>query len=662
MRKQLLLIFSILLCTTSFILAQTATLKTHGVDPREAEEDTLDIFNLAYNGMQNVGNNTQTYLVGQLTGATLNSPSWTIVQKPNGSNASFGATEDFNDSTQAIIFTPDITGLYVIQFSQGNASAQMKMHSADYVGYETAPSCGISSCHGDKVAEWQQTGHYMIFEEGLNGTLSNHYGPSCIKCHTTGYDTNADNGGFDDYPFVFPDTLMPGMFDSMMVAYPEAMKLARIQCESCHGPAGDHFADSSNFKIQSSLNFENCAWCHDEGTHHVFPTQWKASGHAAMNYGQTRAACAQCHNGAGFVDYIKNGKTPPTEDYADVEAISCAVCHDPHSVENPHQLRTVEVTLENGQDITNAGNGALCMNCHKARRDAVEYTNDYLNNLSSHYGPHHGPQGDMLAGTNAITFGQPVGTSPHLEATGDACVTCHMYPASSDADGNVILAGSHSFSMTFPDGTDNVAACSPCHGDIGTKFSDKKYYINGNADLDGNGQADGLQIEMEGLLHKLSMLLPPVGSTDVSITDSSVTLTQAQAAYNYFMVEEDRSLGIHNPAFAFGLMKASIEALGGSLAVGYDNGTTPHEFALEQNYPNPFNPTTKISFTIAKASHVKLDVYNVTGQLVKTIVDQDLSMGNHTYDFDATNLASGIYFYRIITPEFTATKKMVLLR
>ncbi len=399
------------------------------------------------------------------------------------------------------------------------------------------------------------------------------------------------------------------------------------------------------------------------GAHEYYSEQYYASVHAnptTLARGSS-ASCAQCHSGSGFVAWIKGNKAPLTT-APPLAKIACAVCHDPHDATNSFQLRTETATLQNGVAISDIGEGALCMNCHQARTEAVSYTDDYLNKLSTHYGPHHGPQGDVIAGTNAITFGHNISSSPHMQVA-DGCIACHMASASVNPDGSRQLFGSHSLNMVDPrTGNDNVAACAPCHGDIGTHFSDKKYYINGNADLDGNGQADGLQIEMEGLLNKLALLLPPVGSTDVSITDSSVTLTQAQAAYNYFMVEEDRSLGIHNPAFTFGIMKASIEALGGVLAVDYDNGTTPHEFNLAQNYPNPFNPTTNISFTLAKASHVKLDVYNITGQLVKTIVDQDLALGNHTVTFDATNLASGIYFYRIITDNFTATKKMVLLR
>lgn len=73
----------------------------------------------------------------------------------------------------------------------------------------------------------------------------------------------------------------------------------------------------------------------------------------------------------------------------------------------------------------------------------------------------------------------------------------------------------------------------------------------------------------------------------------------------------------------------------------------PDEYALDQNYPNPFNPTTKIDFSIPQNQHVTLEVYNVMGQRVATLVDQDMQAGTHTASFDARGLASGVYMYRL---------------
>jgi len=86
---------------------------------------------------------------------------------------------------------------------------------------------------------------------------------------------------------------------------------------------------------------------------------------------------------------------------------------------------------------------------------------------------------------------------------------------------------------------------------------------------------------------------------------------------------------------------------------------------LRQNYPNPFNAGTMISFDLPKASDVRLEVLNVAGQLVYE-VNRHYAAGSHQIGWDGTtggrNVASGVYYYRIQTGEFTATRKMVLLK
>ena len=88
----------------------------------------------------------------------------------------------------------------------------------------------------------------------------------------------------------------------------------------------------------------------------------------------------------------------------------------------------------------------------------------------------------------------------------------------------------------------------------------------------------------------------------------------------------------------------------------------PMEYALYQNYPNPFNPTTRIRFDLRERSHVLLEVYNILGQKVVTLLDRSMDAGRYNADFDATRLASGVYFYRITANNFTDLKKMILIR
>ena len=89
---------------------------------------------------------------------------------------------------------------------------------------------------------------------------------------------------------------------------------------------------------------------------------------------------------------------------------------------------------------------------------------------------------------------------------------------------------------------------------------------------------------------------------------------------------------------------------------------------LKQNRPNPFNPTTTIDFQVKHTGHVSLKIYNVAGQLVRTLVDEQVSAGAiHTAQWKGINdagqsVSSGVYFYKLVTNDFTMTKKMVLLK
>ncbi len=111
--------------------------------------------------------------------------------------------------------------------------------------------------------------------------------------------------------------------------------------------------------------------------------------------------------------------------------------------------------------------------------------------------------------------------------------------------------------------------------------------------------------------------------------------------------------------------------LGGTPFEGVDcflvvNGESPpltNQGGLNlRNYPNPFNPTTQISFTLPKASDVKLQIYNMLGQIVEIVIDRQLEAGTHTYSWDGSSAASGIYLYRLTAGDFVETKKMILLK
>ena len=96
--------------------------------------------------------------------------------------------------------------------------------------------------------------------------------------------------------------------------------------------------------------------------------------------------------------------------------------------------------------------------------------------------------------------------------------------------------------------------------------------------------------------------------------------------------------------------------------ISNNNNISPFRYSLNQNYPNPFNPSSLIKYSIAKATKVTLKIYDVLGREVKTLVDEFKDAGEYDVRFDGTNIASGVYFYRVEAGTFTAVKKMVLIK
>lgn len=104
--------------------------------------------------------------------------------------------------------------------------------------------------------------------------------------------------------------------------------------------------------------------------------------------------------------------------------------------------------------------------------------------------------------------------------------------------------------------------------------------------------------------------------------------------------------------------------IGNRSAIGIKKISTdiPRTYALRQNYPNPFNPTTYIEFDLPKTEFVNLIIYNALGQIVRELVNENREAGSYRVDFNATNLPSGTYFYRIAAGDFVQTNKMVLVK
>lgn len=101
---------------------------------------------------------------------------------------------------------------------------------------------------------------------------------------------------------------------------------------------------------------------------------------------------------------------------------------------------------------------------------------------------------------------------------------------------------------------------------------------------------------------------------------------------------------------------------GGFIGIQNVSGEVPKNFELSQNYPNPFNPITNINFSTPNSGFIKLVVFDITGKAVAELVNEELTAGSYKVDFNASALSSGIYFYKLVTGQFTQTKKMTLIK
>jgi len=123
-------------------------------------------------------------------------------------------------------------------------------------------------------------------------------------------------------------------------------------------------------------------------------------------------------------------------------------------------------------------------------------------------------------------------------------------------------------------------------------------------------------------------------------------------------------INVHTAMYPAGEIRGQLQSVETPEAVGPNvcRTATPGSYTLAQNYPNPFNPSTVIHFDVAKATRVRLTIYNTLGQQVMTLVNENVNAGAHDIVFNGDALPSGIYFYKMEAGGTNMTKKMVLLK
>jgi glucuronoarabinoxylan endo-1,4-beta-xylanase len=145
---------------------------------------------------------------------------------------------------------------------------------------------------------------------------------------------------------------------------------------------------------------------------------------------------------------------------------------------------------------------------------------------------------------------------------------------------------------------------------------------------------------------------------DFSVDSGMVIRTSETESGDTIRTNYDGKSAIDFPARSITTLSFS-----GTLITSVDSKSImPDEYSLSQNYPNPFNPSTAIDYSLAKGSFIQLRIFDVLGREVKTIIHKKESAGKHTVYFDASDMNSGIYFYRITADDFVESKKMILIK
>lgn len=684
MTKKLHLFFLLFLIFSSIISAQSFTLKIQAISPGDLGLDPVTSQNWQItSGLRVNPVGKPVYLLADTTGTGV-TYAWTLTAKPGGSATVLDST-----GTQGNSFTPDVAGLYTVSATVGSRTLTRDIFVSTFRGVSLNQDC--APCHtgeADKFEEWRMSGHATMYKRGISGLLAvengqGTYGEYCAKCHTTGWNPDANNGNFKylsiqtgwDTTWYKPAVIVNGLITipegdssrwvNLVTNFPTVEKVANIGCESCHGPANDHAMTADVTKVDVSLEAGACQQCHDAPPLYNTGPQWEESHHATLPLSGaaagSRTQCYPCHSGAAFVKFTKDQANPGYNAAEDTfPSIACASCHEPHTT----QLRITTLSaLANGYvpesdpDVA-GGSGYLCMNCHRARENSQVRVTSQQTTFRDRFYPHYSPQADMFLGANGYEFDLNItgtGTHQFLE---NACVTCHMSPDPNET----FPTRNHLMSMRDAEGNERVEVCEPCHGDIDS-FSD----VLAKSDYDGDGTIEGTQIEITGLLDQLRAVLPKDTSGEPAhmAADSMLVKNDPNyprnlpAIWNYFFVKNDWSEGVHNATYAVALLQTSLARLTGVETI---DDLRPEKYSLEQNYPNPFNPATQIEFSIPEDAFVNLVIYDVSGRQVATLQNGRLTSGNYKVNWNAAGYSSGIYYYKLETDNYSVTRKMILLK
>jgi hypothetical protein len=389
-----------------------------------------------------------------------------------------------------------------------------------------AQECRI--CHSRHYDDWSLTKH-----AGALATLTaagQDTNADCLPCHVVGY---GQPGGFVD-----------------AATTPE---LANVQCENCHGAAGEHRRNVDNVSLRPPRNIAAavCGTCHTD-VHHPTYEEWKESGHSTVTAdpaasfvaGSSLTRCGICHSGDYREKVLVEGLTLTDasfqgQDPATLNAVTCVICHDPHKATGfsagadpgeDFQLRFPEVADPVPSNVlADAQNSArfnLCGQCHRSREATWQTTTRP---------PHHSVQANMYTGEMPIPDGTTalvVNQRSVHRFVPKQCVSCHMPTAEFESTEQPADSG-HRFVVGFTN-----CSGTGCHASV----------------ADAQAIKTTLQTEIQNGLNTIKTRLGDPLTWEYSSNGGPAVQTGVsplikQVRFEYYYVLNDLSMGVHNPGY-----------------------------------------------------------------------------------------------------------------
>jgi len=342
---------------------------------------------------------------------------------------------------------------------------------------------------------------------------------------------------------------------------------------SCEGPAGIDGSDGTDGAdgVAGADGTAICMTCHNAGTAYAAKfDQFYASAHALGTYFDRTGDCSGCHSTDGYLARMDFTSTSEIFDLdlTEQSAISCRTCHNVHTAYDAtdwaltftDQVTETILGLDNTDvasgEFEDMGDVNMCVQCHQSRNpiEVPSATSTTDVNISHYWGPHHGPQGNILNSQGGVEVGTGYPTTAFNPSTSFShdCITCHMNE------------GNHSLAL-------NESACTSCHSDIEDKLA-------------------AIQDEVEGKLTSLGRTLAALGGLDPDTEtetvwnetlgehvetidtvgyhamgsgyggygDNPVAADLGRCVFNYLIIAEDQSLGVHNPDYIITLLDNTI--------------------------------------------------------------------------------------------------------